>query len=187
MGKLVVFDSISLDGRFTDAEGDMGWAHRSDPEWDGFVAGNASQDSVLLFGRVTYEQMVSFWPTPLAQKMAPAVARRMNQATKVVFSRGLTAATWSNTRLVRDGMVDAVRALKRDSTQDLVILGSGSIVAQLAQQDLIDGYQLVVVPIILGGGRTLFEGLVQRRPLRLTQHRAFSNGNIVLSYERSPA
>lgn len=187
MGKLVVFNSISLDGRFTDAGGDMGWAHRADPEWDGFVAGNAGQDGVLLFGRVTYEQMVSFWPTPAAQQMAPAVARGMNQAAKVVFSRSLTQATWSNTRLVRDGMLDAVRALKRDSTQDLVVLGSGSIVSQLAQADLVDHYQLVLVPIILGGGRTLFEGLVQQQRLQLTQHRAFGNGNVVLSYERCVA
>jgi dihydrofolate reductase len=186
MGKLVVFSSISLDGYFTDAHGDMGWAHRPDPEWDGFVAGNARHDGVLLFGRVTYEQMASFWPTPVALQMAPDVANCMNQASKVVFSRSLKEAEWSNTRLVSDGMLDAVRALKSETPQDLVILGSGNIVSQLAQANLIDEYQTVLVPIILGSGRTLFDGLDHRQPLRLTQSRAFANGTVVLWHKRSP-
>jgi len=187
MGKLVVFGSISLDGYFTDAYGDMGWAHRSDPEWDGFVASNARQGATLLFGRVTYEQMASFWPTPAALQMAPDVARGMNRLPKVVFSRSLKKAAWSNTRLVSDGMPDAVRALKRDAPQDLVILGSGSVVSQLAQENLIDEFQMVLVPIVLGSGRTLFDGLGHRMPLQLTRSQAFDNGNVVLWYERSPA
>ena len=186
MGKLIVFTSISLDGYFTDAHGDMDWAHRSDPEWDGFVASNARHDGMLLFGRVTYEQMASFWPTPAARQMAPDVAKGMTRASKVVFSRSLENATWANTRVVRDGMLDAVRALKRDTPQDLVVLGSGSIVSQLAQGNLVDEYQTVLVPIVLGSGRTLFEGLDHHQPVHLTQSRAFSNGNVVLWHQRSP-
>jgi dihydrofolate reductase len=83
-------------------------------------------------------------------------------------------------------MLDAVRALKHDTPQDLVVLGSGSIVSQLAQEDLIDEYQTVLTPIVLGAGRTLFEGLTHRRPLQLTRSRAFSNGNVVLWHKRSP-
>jgi len=186
MGKLIVFTSISLDGYFTDAHGDMSWAHRPDPEWDGFVAGNARHEGTLLFGRVTYEQMASFWPTPAGRQMAPDVAQGMTRASKVVFSRSLKKAGWSNTRLVSDGMLDAVRALKRDAPQDLVVLGSGSIVSQLAQANLVDEYQTVLVPIVLGAGRTLFEGLDHRVPLQLTQSRVFSNGNVVLWHKRSP-
>jgi dihydrofolate reductase len=185
MGRLIVFASISLDGYFTDADGDMAWAHRSDPEWDGFVAANARQDGTLLFGRVTYEQMASFWPTPAARQMAPEVARGMTQAAKVVFSRTLKDAPWSNTRVVGDGMLDAVQALKRDTPRDLVVLGSGSIVAQLAQEDLVDEYQTVLVPIVLGAGRTLFEGLDRRQPLQLSHSRVFANGNVVLWHQRS--
>jgi len=187
MGKLMVFTSVSLDGYFTDAQGDVSWAHRSDPEWDGFVAGNARQDGMLLFGRVTYEQMASFWPTPAGRQMAPDVAQGMTQAPKVVFSRSLKRADWAHTRLVSDGMLDAVRALKRDAPQDLVVLGSGSIVSQLAQARLVDEYQTVLVPIALGAGRTLFEGLDHHQPLQLTQSRAFSNGNVVLWHRPSPA
>lgn len=185
MGQLIAFTSISLDGYFTDADGDMGWAHRSDPEWDAFVAGNAGSDGTLLFGRVTYEQMASFWPTPAARQWAPDVAKGMTRASKVVFSRSLENAAWANTRLVGDGMLDAVRALKRDTPQDLVVLGSGSIVSQLAQEDLVDEYQTVLVPIVLGGGRTLFEGLDHHQPLQLRRSQAFSNGNVVLWHTRS--
>jgi dihydrofolate reductase len=186
MGQLIVFASISLDGYFTDSNGDMGWAHRSDPEWDGFVADNARHDSMLLFGRVTYEQMASFWPTSAARQMAPEVAKGMTRASKVVFSRSLKNAAWSNTRLVSDGMLDAVRVFKRDTPEDLVVLGSGTVVSQLAQANLVDEYQTVLVPIALGSGRTLFEGLEHRQPLQLTQSRVFSNGNVVLWHKPSP-
>jgi dihydrofolate reductase len=185
MSQLVVFSSISVDGYFTDANGDMSWAHRSDPEWDDFVAGNARQDSTLLFGRVTYEQMASFWPTPQGRRMAPEVAKGMNQASKIVFSRSLDEATWSNTRLVRDDMPQAVRALKQTEGHDLVVLGSGSVVSQLAQADLVDEYRLVLVPVVLGAGRSLFDGLQERVGLQLVDTRRFKNGNVVLGYRRA--
>ena len=185
MGKLTAFASISLDGYFTDAHGDIGWAHRSDPEWDGFIAGNARRDGMLLFGRVTYQQLASFWPTPAARQMAPDVAEGLTRAAKVVFSRSLKNPAWANTRVISNGLLDAVRALKRDTSQDLVVLGSGSIVAQLAHANLIDEYQSVLVPIFLGSGRTLVEGLDHHQPLQLTQSRAFSNGNVVLWHKRS--
>jgi dihydrofolate reductase len=105
MRKLVVFDTVSLDGYFVDASGDMSWAHKDDPEWNGFVADNASAGGTLLFGRVTYELMASFWPTPQAMAMAPIVAKRMNSLPKIVFSRTLESATWSNTKIVKDGML----------------------------------------------------------------------------------
>src|SRR5258707_1090679 len=78
--KLIVFNHVSLDGYFVDAKGDMSWAHRNekDPEWEAFVEGNAIGGGTLLFGRVTYELMASFWPTPPALQMFPTVAKRMN-------------------------------------------------------------------------------------------------------------
>jgi dihydrofolate reductase len=182
MRRLTVFDSVSLDGFFTDRRGDMSWAHADDPEWNDFVAGNAAGGGVLLFGRVTYELMASFWPTPQARQLAPAVAEAMNERQKVVFSRTLRAAPWTNTRLVRGELEAEVRRLKGEDGPPLVVLGSGTIVAQLAQARLVDEYQLVLVPVALGGGRTLFEGV--REPLRLglVTARPFRNGNVVLTY-----
>ena len=185
MRKLVVFNSTSLDGYFTDATGDRSVAHHKegDAEWDAFVAGNASGGGVLLFGRKTYELMAGFWPTPAAAQMMPVVAERMNNLPKVVFSRTLDKATWTNTKLVKEDLVGAVRKMKAEPGEDMAILGSGSIVSQLAPHGLIDEYQIVVIPVVLGKGRTLFEGVQDKVPLKLTKTRAFRNGNVLLCYE----
>lgn len=186
MTKLAVFNSISLDGYFTGAHGDLSWAHnqKPDPEWDAYVSGNAGGGGVLLFGRVTYDLMVQYWPTPLATQQNPAVAEGMNRHAKVVFSRTMQNAAWNNTRLVRGDLVEEIGKMKQapENAEGMVILGSGSIVAQLAEAGLIDEFQLVMVPVILGGGRTLFEGTTRKLNLKLQQSRTFANGNVVSTY-----
>ncbi len=188
MRRLIVFESTSLDGYFTDVRGDMSFAHRPirDAEWDAFVEDNARGEGTLLFGRVTYELMVRYWPTPLAAEQMPVVARRMNAARKVVFSRTLREASWGNTTVVKDDVPAAVRRMKQESDEDLVILGSGSLVAQLAPHGLVDEYQIVVIPVALGKGRTLFEGVTRPVPLALSFTRNFPNGNVLLCYEPAP-
>jgi dihydrofolate reductase len=185
MRKLLVFNQTSLDGFIADRTGDMSWAHKQDPEFNDWVAGNARGGGELLFGRVTYQQMASFWPTPMAHESMPVVAERMNSAPKVVFSRTLTKAEWNNTRLIEGDITDAVRELKSEPGQGMVLMGSASIVAQLAQHDLIDSYQLVINPIILGTGKAMFEGLDKHLQLKLTSTKVFKNGNVVVSYERA--
>ena len=74
MRRLSVFNNVSIDGYFTDAHGDMSWAHRQDPEWEAFVVGERERRGVLLFGRITYELMASYWPTPAALEALPVVA-----------------------------------------------------------------------------------------------------------------
>ena len=183
MRKLLVFNNVTLDGYFTDANNDMSWAHKSDPEWYAFTADNARRGGVLLFGRVTYEQMASFWPTPEAMEMMPDVAKGMNNLPKVVFSRTLHEASWNNTKLIKSDMVDEVRKMKNESGDDMVIMGSGSIVSQLSEHKLIDEYQMVMNPIVLGEGRTMFEGMKEKLTLQRTNTRSFENGNVVLTYE----
>lgn len=85
MSKLMVFNSVSVDGYFTDTKGDVSWTHQDDPEWRKFTIENARGDGILLFGRITYEMMSSYWPTPQAKQQFPEVAERMNKAQKVVF------------------------------------------------------------------------------------------------------
>jgi dihydrofolate reductase len=184
MNKLIVFNSVSLDGFFTDINGDMQWAHNTnkDEEWDSFVASNAKGGGVLVFGRITYELMNNFWPTPFAMKEFPAVAERMNNLPKIVFSRTMDIATWNNTKLVKDDMITEIRKMKSESGKGMAIMGSGSIVSQLTQERLIDEYQIVVTPIILGRGRTLFEGIKGFLNLKLVNTRAFINGNVFLRY-----
>ena len=185
MRKLSSFTQVSLDGYFTGSNGDLSWAHEGQPdaEWNAFVAENASGDGPLLFGRVTYELMVRYWPTPAARENDPVVAEGMNSLPKVVFSRTLDKASWSNTRLVKGDLVTEVRKLKQEPGEDMAILGSGSIVSQLAQAGLIDEYQIVVKPVALGEGRTMFDGIKQKLNLKLTKTRSFTNGNVLLSYE----
>jgi len=185
MRRLTVFNHVSLDGYFVDANGSMSWAKTGtkDAEWNAFVAENAKGDSPLLFGRVTYELMASFWPTPMADQHDPVVAERMNKLPKIVFSRTLDKASWSNTKLVKDDMFAEMRKMKKEPGEDMVILGSGSIVSQLAQEGLIDAYQVVVNPIVLGKGRTMFDGVKDKLNLKLTRTRAFGNGNVFLCYE----
>lgn len=185
MGRVIVFNSVSLDGYFTDANADMSFAHNAnpDPEWDAFVSSNARGGGVLLFGRITYEMMAGFWPTSFAAENMPVVAERMNNLPKVVFSRTMDKALWNNTKLVKDDMTGEIQKMKAESSEDMVILGSGSIVSQLAQRNLIDEYQLVMIPVALGKGRTLFEGIKAMLFLKLIKSRTFENGNILLCYE----
>jgi dihydrofolate reductase len=87
MRKLIIFNQVTLDGYFTGANGDISWAHKDnqDAEWNAFVADNANTGGSLLFGRITYELMASYWPTPDAIKNDPIVAEAMNSLPKVVF------------------------------------------------------------------------------------------------------
>jgi dihydrofolate reductase len=185
---LVVGDSGSQKGRspecgyFAGPGGDISW-HKVDAEFQELANAAANSGNTLLFGRVTYELMAGYWPTPEAIKDDPVVARGMNGAEKVVFSRTLKKVDWNNTRLVKDDMLAEVRRLKQGTGKDLTILGSGSLVSQLAQERLIDEFEILLNPVVLGGGKTMFEGVKDRFSLRLTGSRTFKNGNVLLNYE----
>jgi dihydrofolate reductase len=183
MRTLGVFLSLSLDGYFTDADGKMDWSRRDDAEWRQFTSGNATGPSTLLFGRITHDLMAGFWPSDMARQMMPETAHGMNGSEKIVFSRSLKTSDWQNTRVVNGDLVAAVRTLKSGDGPALVILGSGSIVAQLTQAGLIDEYQFALIPGALGAGRTPFEGVTSRPPLKRTECRAFANGAVFLRYE----
>jgi len=185
MAELLVFQQITLDGYFTGANGDLSWTkqHPMDPEFMAWTAANAKGGGVLLFGRVTYDMMAGFWPTPQAMQMMPDVAKQMNDLPKVVFSRSMKKAEWNNTRLVSSDIVGEIRKMKQAPGPGMVIMGSGSIVAQLATERVIDRYQLVIFPIVLGTGRTMFEGVHRKLTMKLTGTRSFGNGVVVADYE----
>jgi dihydrofolate reductase len=184
MSKLTVFNQITLDGYFTDEKNDMSWAHQAgeDPEWKAYGEENAKGGGVMVFGRITYELMASYWPTPQAAKNDPVLAKQMNSLPKLVFSRTLDEVSWANTRLLKGDLTTEIEKAKKESERDLVIMGSGTIVRQCAEQGLIDEYELVVFPIVLGKGRTLFEGIEKRLALKLEKAQSFKNGNVVLHY-----
>ena len=181
MRKLGVFNLVTLDGYFAGQDGDISW-HNVDAEFQEYAEKNSNSGNILLFGRVTYELMAGYWPSPDALKNDPVVAQGMNSSPKIVFSRTLNKADWANTRLVKDDMPGEVWKLKQQSERDLTILGSGSIVAQLAQAGLIDEYQVLLNPVVLGKGKTMFEGIKNKINLKLTKSQTFGNGNVLLCY-----
>jgi dihydrofolate reductase len=184
MRRLIVFNHVSLDGYFVDAHSGMNFTQddKKDPEWDAFVAGNASGGGIFVFGRITYEMMAGFWPTPAAIRSMPDVAATMNNNPKIVFSKTLKKADWHNTRLMKGDLLEEIRKLKAEEGIGMVIFGSGSIVSQLSQARLIDEYQIIVNPVVLGKGRTMFEGMKENLPLELTGSRSFTNGKVLLRY-----
>ncbi len=151
------------------------------------MAGNAQGGGALLLGRVTYDLMAAFWPTPAARELMPAVAEGINRVPKYVVTRTLEKPAWNNTKRLDGELSDAVKHLKQESSLPLTILGSGSVAAQLARAGLIDEYQMVVNPIALGSGRTMFGGLDESLGLRLIDSRVFANGNVLLRYQPARA
>ena len=185
MRKLAVFNNVTLDGYFAGVNGDFSWAHsgREDADFNAFIADNASGGGQLLLGRITYELMAGYWPTPDAIKNDPIVAEGMNNMRKFVFSRTLGKVSWSNTKLLKGDIASEIRKMKQGPGKDMAILGSGSIVSQLAPEGLIDEYQIVLNPVVLGRGRTMFDGLKEKLDLKLTETRTFGNGKVFLRYE----
>jgi len=127
--------------------------------------------------------MASFWPTDEAKKAFPEVAEGMRRSHKYVFSRSMAQdPPWHNSRHLKGGLAEEIRAMKAEPGDNMVILGSGSLVAQLAPLGLIDEYQMVVVPVALGAGKTMFEGMKENLKLKLAMSRTFLNGRVLLSY-----
>lgn len=182
MGKLIAYNFTTLNGYFKGPDNDISW-HRHDVEESEFAADNLEAKATLLFGRVTYEMMASFWPTPMAIENMPEVARGMNESEKIVFSTTLESADWENSTLIKGGLIEAVRKLKAIPGKVMTILGSGSIIAQLAEARLIDEYQFMIDPVAIGEGTPSFQRLTRKLDLKLINHRVFKSGVVLLSYE----
>jgi dihydrofolate reductase len=185
MKKISVFNHVTLDGLYAGPNDEVDWFQAvHDDEWNRYAQEQADQSrNTLMFGHTTYKMMKSWWPTPAAKQADPAMAEVMNHSPKIVFSRRLKKAedepSWKNIRVFHQIDPDEIRNLKRK--EDITILGSGTIVQQLANLQLIDEYSLVVVPIVLGEGKALFKA-VDKTKLRLIEERSFRNGIVLLRY-----
>ena len=182
MRTIRVFNFVSLNGYFEGPHADISW-HPHDAEGDELSMDGLKSGSTLLFGRITYELMIRFWPTPEALQTMPVVAAGMNKADKIVFSRTLKSADWSNTRVMKDNIVEEMRKIKQTPGNDMTILGSGSITTQFAEAGLIDEYQFMIDPVALGAGTPIFKGLKQPLNLKLRDSRIFKNGSILATYQ----
>ena len=182
MGKVSAFNFVTLDGYFEGPKRDISW-HKHDADGTAYAVEGLKSGNTLLFGRVTYEMMASYWPTPVAIKNDPVVAEGMNKAEKIVFSRTLKKVGWNNTRLVKDNIGSEIRNLKKTSGKDMTLLGSGSILTQFAEEGLIDEFQFMVDPIALGEGTSIFKNIKRRLNMKLTSTRTFKNGTVLLCYQ----
>ncbi len=197
--RIVMFNRIATDGFFAGPDGGLEWVV-PDEQIDQAAAAAIPGFDTILFGRRTYELFAAFWPHALddsptapdphgAGRRSPevrAMAVGLTEMTKLVFSRTLKQVQWMNSRLVHDLDPREIEAMKRQPGKDIIVFGSSSIVSQLTQHGLIDEYQFVVSPILLGSGRPLLRGMSKSSRLDLLEAKAYPSGNVMLRYARSP-
>jgi dihydrofolate reductase len=182
MRKVIMFNLITLDGYFEGPNKDISW-HQVDDEFNQFAIEQLNSTDGLIFGRLTYELMKAYWPTPTAVENDPIVAGKMNSLPKFVFSKSLTKVDWNNTQLVKGEAVRELKRLKQQSGRDLFIFGSAVLSSTFTRNRLIDEYRILVNPILLGDGVRLFKGEYGLLKMKLLNTKAFQNGNILLSYQ----
>jgi dihydrofolate reductase len=142
---------------------------------------------LLVFGRITYQLMVPFWPeVAKSQSMSKAenqFARAFDSMNKVVFSRSLDNAEDRNTRIVRKDVQGEILKLKQEQGKNILV-GGVSVPSQLIELGLVDEYRFVVGPIVAGEGRRLLEGvgLRERLQLKLVESKTFKSGCVALRY-----
>jgi len=180
MSRLIMWNLVSLDGFFEGAKNwDLGWHETAwGEELERLSVQQLRSADRLLFGRVTYEGMAAYWLTAEGE-----VAELMNSIPKVVFSRTLKRAEWSNTSLVNGDVVAEVSRLKAAGDKNTFVFGSGDLSATLTRHGLFDEYRLAVAPVILGSGKTLFGRGLSELKLKLLEARPLSSGAVILRYE----
>jgi dihydrofolate reductase len=182
MRKVLFFMLTSLDGYFEGPNHEIDW-HNVDAEFHDFSVDQVSNSGMLLFGRVTYEMMASYWPSKHVIETDPTVAGWMNSLPKIVFSRTLTQVDWENTQIIKNNFVGEITRLKQLPGKDLCILGSSDLAVSFLKADLIDEVRIMLNPIVLGDGKPLFKGLHARYKLALIKTKVFKSGNVLLYYE----
>jgi dihydrofolate reductase len=140
----------------------------------------------LLFGRITYQLMESYWPSvvknPTGNKPMDEFAVLIDNISKIVFSRTLKNVNWKNTKLKREVIREEVLELKQQAGKNILV-GSPSLIVALTHLNLIDEYQLGIQPIILGSGLPLFKNIKDRVNLKLLKTKPFGCGAVFLNYE----
>ncbi len=196
MRRIVVFNRVSADGYFAKRDGDLSW-FVADEAIDRVGADHMPHFDAMLFGRRTYEMFEHYWPTvqgaePAADphdanrktKTIAAMAEWINRTQKFLFSQTRSELSWQNSHLLGEFQAPKVHALKEQPGKDIIVFGSGSIVSRLSEHGLVDEYQFVVSPLLLGDGKAMVSGIESTRPLELLEAKAYDSGNVVLRYAR---
>ena len=185
MRTMAAFIFTSLDGFYEGPNGELDWSN-VDAEFNEFALRQLDEAGTLCFGRATYEHMAAYWPTEQARANDPAMPSRMNDKEKLVFSTTLTDANWSGTTVMRGQATEQVPTIQAAPGKELLVIGSAHLTANLAQAGVLDELRIMIFPILLGQGRSLFEDLQDRVSLTLLRVRQFDSGNILLTYRPSP-
>jgi dihydrofolate reductase len=183
MAKLNSFTFMSLNGFYKGMDEDIQW-HQHGKEEAEYSVESLKTGNTLLFGRKTYEMMKSFWPTQMAFDTYPEVADLMNKAEKLVVSSSVTSADWNNTKIIHNNLVENIERLKLTHKNDITILGSGSLLRQLSEANLIDAYQIMIDPVFIATGQPILDNINRNINLKLKKSRVLNSGTILLFYEQ---
>jgi dihydrofolate reductase len=181
MRKVIFQLMVTVDGYYEGPNREIDW-HVVDDEFNEYANHLLTQVDTLVFGRVTYELMASFWPTGQAKRDDPITAGNMNRLKKVVFSTSLLKVDWQNTQLVKTDPVAEVARMKQEPGMDIAIFGSSDLALSLIEHHLIDEFRLFFNPIVLGKGKPIFQGIKAPLHLKLVETRAFKSGNVLITY-----
>ena len=190
MKKVILQEFVSVDGHAAGAGDGVDFIPASTQDDDRFGQRQMefldSVDTILL-GRVTYEMFAGYWPNVTSGADKP-FADKLNAIPRVVFSRTLDRAPWGShpdARVVKASAAKEVASLRQGSGKDMVIWGSISLAQSLMREGLIDEYQLIVCPVVLGSGRALFpdKGSVN---MKLLTTKSFDRGSVLLAYAAAP-
>jgi dihydrofolate reductase len=193
MRKIIAALQVSVDGFIEGPNGELDWAMAEDEEtWRDVFAMLESVDACIL-GRVMYPEYERYWlavlanPTgslPLSGKPATkneiAYARWADKTPHTVVSKTLAEVEWKTARIVRD--VEEIRKLKQQPGKDMYVVGGATLVSSLMNAGLIDEVQLMVNPVILGGGKALFKDVKERKSLKLVRTKPLKSGKVSLTY-----
>lgn len=154
-----------------------------DAEMGNYIDEQFNNLGAILLGRVTYQMFAGYWPTQ-GVKDAPEFAARMNSTPKLVFSRTLEHVNdWSNSRLIKDNIVEEIQALKQQDNKNMVIDGSSGLIHSFTNLGLIDEYRIRLHPVVLGAGLPLFKDIKSTLNLKLVDTKIFPSGVVILHYQ----
>lgn len=175
MRKLIVTEFMTLDGVIEEPQ-DWSFPYWND-EIEKLKLGELFASDAQLLGRVTYQGFAFAWPSRTGE-----YADRLNNLPKYVVSTTLDKAEWNNSHLIKENVAEEISKLKDQSGQDILVHGSITLVQMLIKNDLIDQYNLLVYPLVLGSGKRLFQD-ENTTGLKLVETKPFGSGVVLLRYQ----